>query len=111
MIDESRPIDHSALATFRLPQFSFDLGHVLQARAVLGEAERYRSDPAYRADQFVAEWTRLRLQARAKFRGEKHKLPKITQVWRGSHIASSVTHRWKRRCVAQRRKEAAHMRA
>ncbi|WP_339710372.1 Ti-type conjugative transfer relaxase TraA [uncultured Sphingosinicella sp.] len=53
-------------------------GDVRQARALLDEAERVRSDPAYRADRFVAEWTRLRKQhEHARFWGEEHKLPKI----------------------------------
>jgi hypothetical protein len=53
-------------------------GDVRQARAVLDEAERVRNDPAYRADRFVAEWTRLRKQQEhARFWGEEHRLPKI----------------------------------
>ena len=53
-------------------------GDVRQARALLDEAERVRSDPAYRADRFVAEWTKLRKQQEhARFWGEEHKLPKI----------------------------------
>ena len=53
-------------------------GDVRQARALLDEAERVRADPAYRADRFVAEWTRLRKQQEhAKHWGEEHKLPKI----------------------------------
>ncbi|WP_374595177.1 Ti-type conjugative transfer relaxase TraA [Sphingosinicella sp.] len=53
-------------------------GDVRKARALLDEAERVRSDPAYRADRFVAEWTRLRKQQEhARFWGEEHKLSKI----------------------------------
>jgi hypothetical protein len=53
-------------------------GDVRQARALLDEAERVRNDPAYRADRFVAEWTRLRKQQEhARFWGEEHRLPKI----------------------------------
>jgi len=53
-------------------------GDVRQARALLDEAERYRTDPAYRADRFVEEWTRLREQQRhAKHWGQDQKLPQI----------------------------------
>lgn len=53
-------------------------GDARQARALLDEAERVRSDPAYRADRFVAEWTRLRKQQEhAKYWGQDHKLTQI----------------------------------
>jgi Ti-type conjugative transfer relaxase TraA len=53
-------------------------GDMRQARALLDEAERVRTDPAYRAERFVEEWTKLRKQQEhARFWGEEHKLPKI----------------------------------
>ncbi len=58
-------------------------GDVRQARAILDEAERYRTDPAYRADRFVEEWTRLREQQRhAKHWGQDQKLPQINSGMR-----------------------------
>ncbi len=59
-------------------------GDVRQARAILDEVERVRTDPAYRAERFVEEWTKLRKQQEhAKFWAQEHKLPQINASMAG----------------------------
>ncbi len=81
-LDAIRPVAaHDLRNTWRADLKLLDTiarGDVRLARAMLDEVERVRSDPAYRAERFVEEWTKLRKQQEhAKFWAQEHKLPKI----------------------------------